>query len=79
MAVTILFFGQTAQVVGQRKVEQSVEAGAAIKDVVNSLLSKYPELNGITRLYALNQKYVPEEETVSDGDELAIFTPVSGG
>lgn len=79
MTVTILLFGRTAEVVGQHRIERSAGARSEVSDIVNSLRNDFPGLNSSQLIYALNETYVSGEKHVSDGDELAIFTPVSGG
>ena len=79
MKVNVLFFGATAELVGSRKVETSVPDTALAADVIEQLHAEYPNLRGRNLLFALNEKYTPENTPLNDGDELAIFTPVSGG
>jgi molybdopterin converting factor small subunit len=79
MSVTILLFGRTAEVVGQHRIERSAGAQTEVNDIVNSLRNDFPGLNSCQLIYALNETYVSGEKEVTDGDEIAIFTPVSGG
>jgi molybdopterin converting factor small subunit len=50
-------------------------AGESFRQVV----SEYPELSRHRLLFSLNQEYVPADSPIHDGDELAVFTAVSGG
>ena len=77
--VRILFFGATAAVVGERVVELPIESNSTSKNVFDSVLSKFPQLTSHKLLFSLNQNYSNGSEIVHDGDELAIFTAVSGG
>ena len=47
----------------------------------SQILSQYPELQrfGNSLLLAVNQEYAHPETAIHDGDELALFPPVSGG
>jgi molybdopterin converting factor small subunit len=79
MNVHVLFFGATAEAVGERKIEVDLEVG--IKSVVafRQIVSAYPNLQKHTLLFAVNQEYADGSETLKTGDELGIFTAVSGG
>jgi molybdopterin synthase catalytic subunit len=45
------------------------------------VLKKFPDLDrfGRSLLFAVNQEYARADREVQDGDELAVFPPVSGG
>lgn len=77
MSVRILFFGATADAVGKREVETR-EYGPA-SSVLAKLLSDYPRLTSQKLLISINQEHASHESIVRDGDEVAIFTAVSGG
>lgn len=79
MSVTILFFGATAYVVGERRIELSLSDGSTSKIAFDQIKDKFPKLSGHKLLYSLNQNYATGKEIIRDGDELAIFTAVSGG
>jgi molybdopterin converting factor small subunit len=79
MKVRVLFFGATADAAGRRDDEVQVEAGSSLGSVTDVLLQNYPSLNTHKLLFALNEEYAPPDRQLADGDELAVFTPVSGG
>jgi molybdopterin converting factor small subunit len=79
MKVNVFFFGVTADIVGSREIELSMQSPARSREVFDQITDHYPKLNEHTLLFALNQEYSTGNETVSDGDELAIFSAVSGG
>ena len=79
--VRVLFFG-AARDHATDEALVSVEAPATAQKVVENVLSEYPGLRGFGRslLVAVNQEYARDlEATVKDGDEIALFPPVSGG
>jgi molybdopterin converting factor small subunit len=78
MKVKVLFFGATADVVGEREIEFVVEEPSVAESVFAKILNEYPALPK-NLLFAVNQEYSKGEEVLRDGDELAVFTPVSGG
>ncbi|MEO7539547.1 MAG: MoaD/ThiS family protein [Pyrinomonadaceae bacterium] len=77
--VKILFFGATADITGERHIHLTIPKDMIAKSIFDDLLSRFPELFQHRLLYALNQQYATGKEIVRDGDELAIFTAVSGG
>lgn len=79
MPVRILFFGATADISGTREILIDAEGSTTSRDVFDQVLSKYPALSNQRLLYSLNQRYASGDEIVCQGDELAIFTAVSGG
>ena len=79
MNVNVLFFGATAAVVGKRKIEIPIGSNTLAKAVFDQVLDKFPQLKDHRLLFSINQEYSDGERTVVDGDELAIFTAVSGG
>ncbi len=79
MKVKILFFGATAEAVGKREIEIDAKTGAKTGDVFRQIVADFPQLEKHSLLFAVNQEYSKGTETVKIGDELAIFTAVSGG
>ncbi len=77
--VNVLFFGATAEAVGTREVAMAFAAETKSDAAFAEIKSKYPRLNDHKLLFAVNQEYASGGEAIKDGDELAIFTAVSGG
>ena len=79
MELRVLFFGATSDVVGARSMPLQVPRGASAADALRSVLDAHPALASHKLLYSLNQVYARGDEPVKPGDELAVFTAVSGG
>lgn len=79
MKITVLFFGQTAEIIGEREVEMSFDEPMIASVVFAEIIEKYPKLSENKLLFAVNQTYATGDEIINNGDELAIFTAVSGG
>ena len=79
MKVTALFFGATADITGKRRVEVEVAPEAKAADIFDRLVADHPLLAKHRLHFSVNQQYATGNEIMSDGDELAIFTAVSGG
>ena len=79
MKVRILFFGATADIVGTSELQFDLSSSESASTVFERILSKYPSLTNHHLRYSVNQTYATGEETICEGDELALFTAVSGG
>ncbi|MDQ3684581.1 MAG: molybdenum cofactor biosynthesis protein MoaE [Acidobacteriota bacterium] len=80
--VRVLFFGAARDAAaGRDEAQLSVSAPATVASAFAEVLKAYPELRrfGRSLLVAVNQEYASPEEAVRDGDEMAVFPPVSGG
>ncbi|HEX8246928.1 MAG TPA: MoaD/ThiS family protein [Pyrinomonadaceae bacterium] len=79
MKVQILFFGATAQAIGEREIEFDLAEQTTAADALRQILRQFPQLEQHSLLFAVNQEYASGAETIRNGDELAVFTAVSGG
>jgi molybdopterin converting factor small subunit len=79
MQIRVLFFGATADTVGTRKVDYLLNGPTDAKEAIAKIIEKFPQLQNHKLLFAVNREYVSGGEIIRDGDELAIFTAVSGG
>ena len=79
MKVQVLFFGATADETGEREIEISLAENTKADEVFAEIVEKYPRLKNHKLLFAVNQEYASGARNLKDGDELAIFTAVSGG
>jgi molybdopterin synthase catalytic subunit len=81
LTVRVLFFGAARDAAGQTEVELTLVGPTDAAGAFEQVLSAYPELRrfGRSLLFAVNQEYAPRDCQVQDGDELALFPPVSGG
>jgi len=79
MKIDILFFGATADAAGTRKHEIEIDGETSLSDIRDQVLENHPTLKTHKLLFSINQEYAGPDDGISDGDEIAIFTPVSGG
>ncbi|NNE68064.1 MAG: MoaD/ThiS family protein [Pyrinomonadaceae bacterium] len=83
MKVKVLFFGATADSVGEREVRLELPDGTFADKALEEILDKCEGLrenHDVGQLhFSINQEYSNGKETICDGDELAVFTAVSGG
>lgn len=81
ITVQVRFFAAVRQAVGEARVERQVARGTTVAGLLSELAADYPRLPTAsgTIYAAINKAYAREDVTLSDGDEVAFFPPVSGG
>ena len=79
MNLKFLFFGATAEAVGLRGFEFETDEGLVVSDLPKLLAHNYPPLSDREIIFAVNEEYVKPDTALKHGDEIAIFTAVSGG
>jgi len=74
--ITVKLFAGLRERAGENERDLELDAGARVADVWTPLgLGEEPE--GL--LYAVNKEYAAADRRLSDGDEVALIPPVSGG
>lgn len=81
ISVKVLFFGAARDAVGMDEADLVLQGTPTAATAFAALLKKFPGLArfGRSLLLAVNQEYAHDERLVNNGDELALFPPVSGG
>jgi len=79
MKVQVLFFGATADATGEREIEIDLSDETRTVNAFQNIVARFPQLENHSLLFAVNQEYASGDEVIRDGDELAVFTHVSGG
>jgi len=81
MTLRILFFSVLRERTGKKEIEVTMESPITTGDLWRHLAREYAALApyGGTVKLAVNHTYVDDRHELSDGDEVALITPVSGG
>jgi len=77
----VRFFATLRDAAGRDECRLVLDPGAQGADVKTMLAECYPRLAGLIEAarLAVNYEYQPWEAPLSDGDELGLIPPVSGG
>jgi molybdopterin converting factor subunit 1 len=82
MVINVRLFAMLREQAGRDSVEIELAEGATVQDAIDAVGDQHGLRELIERMpvvMALNRDYAGEESAVSDGDELALIPPVSGG
>src|SRR5260370_38831998 len=81
ISVRVLFFGAARDAAACEEAELKLNPPHDSASAFAQLLNAYPDLRrfGKSLLFAVNQEYAEADREIFDGDELAVFPPVSGG
>jgi len=81
MRVKVLLFGQLKDIVGRAEESLDLQPGTNMAAIVARYAERYPQLQGLTRSIAcsINQEYAQGTAVLSEGDEVGLLPPVSGG
>jgi molybdopterin converting factor subunit 1 len=78
MRVRLRFFAMLREKVGAQA-ECEARAGATVAVVWRTFVKRHPELAPVRVRFAVAETYVEPSHRLADGDEVAVFPPVSGG
>ncbi len=80
MRVHVRLFASYREAAGVGHVELDLPAGAKVKDAIAEIVRAHPLIaRGRQVVIARNREYATPEESLADGDEVALIPPVSGG
>ena len=79
--VSVRLFAGAAEVAGVRVHRVTIEDGATVDEVFDRMAEQFPALAVMkaSLKFAVNQEFVEMDQRLSNGDEMAVIPPVSGG
>ncbi|MCI0440363.1 MAG: molybdopterin converting factor subunit 1 [Chloroflexi bacterium] len=80
LKVVIKLFAGYRDKVGKGQLEWELPQGATVADLAGELVRRHAIIGDPARLVvAVNEEYQGHDYELSDGDEVALIPPVSGG
>jgi molybdopterin synthase catalytic subunit len=81
MRVKVLFFGVLRDLTGHSEEQIELAEGSRLASVFDHYARRFPRLEQMAAsiVVARNQEFAEPDSRVSDGDEIALLPPVSGG
>jgi MoaE-MoaD fusion protein len=81
MLIRVLFFGVLKEMAGIASESLELPKGATLADALRHYESRIPRLKQLLPSVAVsvNREYAVQDVTLSEGDEVALLPPVSGG
>jgi MoaE-MoaD fusion protein len=79
--VRLLYFAIVREVLGRSEETLTIENGQTLEQVISQLSNDHPSLQRLrpSLLFMVNEEYADPSTQLSDGDEIALIPPVSGG
>ena len=81
MSIRVLFFASLAEITGARELRVDATGFTDVNSIFSKFARDFPQLESrrASILFAINSDFARLESPIHDGDEIALFPPVSGG
>ena len=81
MKVTVKLFARLRELTGAGSLDRTLAEKATIADLIESLQQEFPKLAEAApkTIISVNQEFADLSTPLAEGDEVALFPPVSGG
>jgi molybdopterin synthase catalytic subunit len=79
MKLRVLVFASYAEALGRDSLDVELPAGSTVAVCVEAVRRLTGDHVPPGPLVAVNRRYAKAEQTLSDGDEVALIPPVAGG
>ena len=80
MKIKVVAYGIAKDILKSKEKMWDISSDETISSFKRSLLTQYPSFANLTKLsFAVGEEYREDSFSLSDGDEVVIIPPVSGG
>ena len=81
MKIVVRYFALFRDTTGTDQDSLVIDDGSTVSELLETIRKKYPDMEKTKRdvLVSVNRNFATHELKLKDGDEVAIFPPVSGG
>lgn len=81
MKIVVKYFALFRDITGTDQDTVVIAEGLSVSELLETIRTKYPDMEKTKRdvLVSVNRNFATHEVKLKDGDEVAIFPPVSGG
>ncbi len=83
MKITLKFFANLKELAGRDMLELDIDEGTNVENLTQMICVKFPELTPIIEKKAVfisvNQDMAKNKDILSEGDEVGLLPPFSGG
>lgn len=80
MKVNVMYFASYGDIAGLKEEEVIMPVSSRVKNLIETVKGLHDPLQNVERiLVAVNGKFADPELTLEEGDQVALFPPVSGG
>jgi len=81
MLVTVRYYAMLRDITGRSTEEIDVPQNSDGAALIKSVIDRYPRIAEYARFLRLatDMEYISETTTLTDGDEISLIPPVSGG
>ena len=81
ISIKVRLFAALKEIIGKNQLDLQIPEGSTVKDVIALIEETYPAVKKIIKIskYAVNMEYTETEKKMTEGDEITIIMPVSGG
>jgi len=79
--IEVLFFGQLREMTNCQNLAVELKSDANALDLLRVISQRFPASAGLLEVtsVSINNEYVAKETVLSDGDEVGLLPPISGG